>query len=215
MPNSNDTERTRVARGLRVSAAVLALISLAALVAHLFGVLPMTFFLTYFGVPSLLLLFSLAAWARRIDAAVFLNCLGVGLAGGLAGTLAYDAARYLLQKTQLFSYDGFTAIYIFGMWISGQPMHSPAAALAGWIYHFWNGLSFGVFYTLTFGRGHWLYGVGYGLVMEILMLGLFPMFLRVSNKLDFITLSLIGHLFYGAGLGVVAQKYGRSWGDSR
>jgi len=199
---------------LRMAAAILALMSLAALVSHLFGILPMVFFLTYFGVPSLLLIFLLVVWARRIEAEVFLNGLAVGLAGGLAGTLLYDSVRLLLRESRLFNYDGFKAIYIFGMWISGQPVDSAAAAVAGWIYHFWNGLSFGVFYTLTFGRRHWLYGVGYGLVMELFMLGLFPMFLRISDRFDFIALSLIGHMFYGAGLGLVAQKYAKNWGDA-
>jgi hypothetical protein len=188
--------------------------SLAALVSHLFGILPMVFFLTYFGVPSLLLIFLLTVWARRVEAALFLNCLAVGLAGGLVGTLLYDGARYLMRTAAIFNYDGFKAIYIFGMWISGQPVDSAAAAVAGWIYHFWNGLSFGVFYTLTFGRRHWLYGVGYGLVMELFMLGLFPMFVQVSDRFDFIALSLIGHMFYGAGLGLVTQRYAKNWRDS-
>jgi hypothetical protein len=43
--------------------------------------------------------------------------------------------------------------------------------------------------------------------MECCMLGLFPMFLRVSNKFDFVAVSMIGHLFYGGSLGWLAQKY--------
>ncbi len=39
------------------------------------------------------------------------------------------------------------------------------------------------------------------------MLGLFPFFLRVTNKLDFIAVSMIGHLAYGAVLGLLAQQY--------
>ena len=198
---------------LRVSAAVCAIMSLAALVAHVFGVVAMPYSLTFVGVPSVLLLFALAALARRLQADVFLNCLAVGLVGGFAATAAYDLSRVALRASGLFQYDGFTAIYIFGSWISGTPMTTTASAVAGWVYHFWNGLSFGVFYTLTFGRSHWLYGVAYGTVMELLMLGLFPFFVRVSNQLDFIGLSMAGHIVYGAVLGVIAQRYGRSWGD--
>lgn len=207
-----DTHRTRDL-ALRASAAVCALLSLAALVGHVFGVVAMPYSLTFVGVPSVLLLFALAALAKRLQAAVFLNCLAVGLVGGFAATAAYDLSRLALRTGGLFDYDGFTAIYIFGSWITGTPMTTTASAIAGWFYHFWNGLSFGVFYTLTFGRSHWLYGVAYGTVMELMMLGLFPFFVRVSNQLDFIGLSMAGHIVYGAVLGAIAQRHARSWYD--
>jgi hypothetical protein len=203
------SERTNLL--LRLSAGGCSAVSLVALVAHIFGVLPMAFFLAIFGVPSLLLLFTLAAIARRINAATFLNCMAVGLAGGFVATLAYDGIRWLFGITHLFQYNGFLAIYIFGSWISGRPTGTAAAAVAGWLYHFWNGLSFGVLYTLAFTRKHWLYGVAYGIVMEILMLGLFPMFLPITNKRDFILMSMLGHIVYGAVLGLIAQRYTRSW----
>lgn len=201
-------------RRLRWTAAALVLISLAALVSHIFGILPMVYFLTYFGVPSVLLLFWIAAWAKRIDAAVFLNCLAVGLAGGLVGTIMYDLVRLLIHESNLVSYNGFKAIYIFGSWISGHPVDSTQAAIAGWTYHFWNGLAFGVFYTLAFGRRHWIWCVGYALVIEALMLGLYPLFIRITDRVDFIVLSMIGHVCYGLGLGLVAQKYARNWSDA-
>jgi len=62
---------------------------------------------------------------------------------------------------------------------------------------------------LIFGKRHWLYGVAYGVVMELCMLGVFPLFLKVSNKFDFVAISLIGHVFYGAILGVYVQRYAR------
>ena len=50
-------------------------------------------------------------------------------------------------------------------------------------------------------------GSGYGILMECCMLGLFPFFLRVTNKVDFIAVSMIGHLAYGAVLGGLTQRY--------
>lgn len=196
---------------LRVTAAICALTSLGALITQIFGLLPMVYFLTFFGVPSIVLILALAALARRIDATVFMTSLVVGVVGGFVATLAYDGFRLLLRTTQLFNYDGFKSIYIFGSWITGRPAASDAAAAAGWFYHFWNGISFGLFYTLTFGRRNWLYGVGYGLVMEAMMLGLFPFFLRVSDQVGFITVSMLGHMVYGAVLGLVTQRYARNW----
>jgi hypothetical protein len=202
---------TRTDLWLRVTAGACALTSLAALVAHVAGALPMVFFLTFFGVPSVVLLLALAAHARRLNASAFLAALAVGVAGGLVATLAYDGFRFILRELGVFKYDGFRAIYIFGGWIAGRGVTTMEAAVAGWIYHFWNGISFGVFYTLTFGNRHWLYGVGYGLFMEACMLGLFPLFVRITNRFDFIALSLLGHTVYGAVLGTVAQRYAQRW----
>jgi len=200
--------------GLRLSAFICASTSLAALIAHMFGVLPMVYFLTFFGVPSLLLLFALAAFGKWIDAKVFVNCLAVGVVGGTLGTVAYDVSRFVFQSSGMFDYNGFRAIYIFGSWITGQPTTTLEAGIAGWIYHYWNGISFAIFYTLLFGRRTWLIGIVYGVLMEACMLGLFPLFITITNRFDFIALSLLGHLVYGGVLGLLAQKYALNWNDT-
>ncbi len=199
---------------LRWSAALCASISLLAIVAHVFSVLPMVYFLTFFGVPSILFLFILAAFARWIDARVLLTGLGVGVVGGFVSTLVYDGVRLVLNRTLFTQFDSFKAIYIFGSWISGKDTATIEAAAAGWLYHYWNGLSIALFYVLTFGRRHWGYAVGWALLMEAFMLGLFPFFLQVTNKIDFIALSMIGHFAYGVVLGLVAQKYAINWEDA-
>ena len=206
---SGDAQRKKVL-ALRATAILCASISLLALVAHIFGWLPMPYFLTVFGLPGVLLLLALAALAKRIRAAMFLNALWVGLWAGLAATAVYDGVRHLVERGHLFGYNGFVPILMFGSWITGKPVTSTAAAAAGWSYHYWNGASFGIIYTLGFGKRHWLYGVGYGIVMECCMLGLFPMFLRVTSKLDFVAVSMIGHLFYDAALGLLAQRFIRA-----
>jgi len=174
----------------------------------------MAYFLTFFGVPSVLLLFLLAGWASWINAPVLLNGLIVGVVAGALATIVYDVVRWILNKTVFTQYYSFKAIYIFGAWITGKDISTTEAAVAGWIYHYWNGLSIALFYTLTFGRRHWLYAVGWALFMEACMLGLFPFFLQVTNKWDFIALSMIGHLAYGAALGAIAQRYALNWQDA-
>lgn len=203
----------RVEKGLRWSAALCASISLAALLSHVFGALPMAYFITFFGVPSVLLLFLLAAFANWINAPILLNALAVGAVGGVIATIVYDLVRWVLNKTLFTHYYSFKAIYIFGGWITGKDVSSADAAVAGWIYHYWNGLSIALFYVLTFGRRRWYYAVGWALFMEACMLGLFPFFLQVTDKVDFIALSMMGHFAYGVVLGLIAQKYARNWED--
>lgn len=193
--------------------AVSALTSLAALVGQLFGLLPLVYGVTFAGVPSVVLMFALAVLARQVRATVFLACLRGGLLGGLAATLGYDVFRWLVRVLGLLDYNGFVSIYIFGSWISGQPRTSAAAAAAGWIYHFWNGLAFGVFYALAFGRRRWWLGVAYGVVMELFMLGLFPLMPLVTTRRDFIVGSLAGHVVYGAVLGAMCQRWALNWQD--
>jgi len=204
----------RAQRGLRWSAAICASISLVALVSHVIGALPMVYFLTFFGVPSVLLLFAAAAFAHRINAQVLLNALAVGVVGGLIATVVYDLVRWALNLTLFTQYQSFKAIYIFGSWITGKEVSSTQAALAGWIYHYWNGLAISLFYVLTFGRRRWYYAVGWALFMEGCMLGLYPLFVQVTDKLDFIVLSMTGHLAYGVVLGLIAQKHARNWEDT-
>lgn len=194
-------------RALRWSLIACAAVSLGALVAHVLHVLPMPFFLEVFGIPSLLVIYALAAYAKKINAGMLTNGLWIGLCAGLAATLVYDGVRFLVERGHLFGYNGFVPILMFGSWITGQPTGSTAAKIAGWSYHYWNGATFGVIYTLAVGRRRWWWGLGYGILMECCMLGLFPLFLRVTNKVDFIAVSMIGHLAYGAILGLLAQKY--------
>ena len=192
---------------LRWSLIGCAMVSLAALVIHVLGLLPMPFFLEVFGVPSLIVIYALAAYAKKINAKLLTNGLWVGLWAGLAATVVYDGVRYLVERGHLFGYNGFVPILMFGNWITGQPVDSTAARVAGWSYHYWNGATFGVIFTLAVGRKSWWWGLGYGILMECCMLGLFPMFLRVTNKVDFIAVSMIGHLFYGATLGILSRRY--------
>ena len=206
-PPQRSPERIRSQRRLRWSAVALSVIGIAALVVHLLGWLRMPFFLAVFGVPSVLLLCALAAYARRIDAEIFLNGLWVGIWAGLVATVAYDGVRALVERSHMFGYNWTVPILMFGNWITGAPTTSAAAKVAGWAYHYWNGISFGVMYALAFGKVRWWWGLAYGVFLEACMLGLFPMFLRVTNKWDFVAISMIGHIAYGAVLGILVEKY--------
>jgi hypothetical protein len=199
--------REQVERRLRWCAVMLSGVGVTALIVHVFGWLPMPFFLVVFGAPSLLVLLALAAYARRIDAQLFLNGLWVGAWAGLAATVVYDGVRALVERSHIFGYNWYVPILMFGNWITGAPQSSATAKVVGWSYHYWNGIAFGVMYALAFGRVRWWWGLAYGMFLEACMLGLFPMFLRVTNRWDFVAISMIGHIAYGAVLGVVVQRY--------
>jgi hypothetical protein len=200
--------------GLRASAFICASISLVALLSHVFGILSMTYFLTFFGLPSILLLLMITAVGRWLDAGIFLNNLKVGLLGGIVATIGYDIVRLLIMETHLFDFDSFKSIVIFGMWITHTPISTPQSFIAGWTYHYWNGISFGIMYMMAFARRHWLAGVVYGMLMEAAMIGVFPMFLHIYSPVGFVTISMAGHAVYGAIIGRAGQLYARSWSEA-
>lgn len=192
---------------LRWVAIAASAVGITALVLHVFGWLRMPFVLTVAGLPSILVLFALAAYARRVDARLFLNGLWVGLWGGTLATIVYDGVRAIVERSAIFGYNWYVPILLFGSWITGLPKEDPVAVTAGWAYHYWNGATFGIMYALALGPVRWWWGVAYGIFLEACMLGLFPMFLRVTNKFDFVAISMIGHIFYGAVLGWAVQRY--------
>ncbi len=64
----------------------------------------------------------------------------------------------------------------------------------GYIWHFLNGIAFGLTYTLIFGGGHWLIALGWGLTVWILMMLVMPgLMMGQIPKPTFIT-ALIAHV---------------------
>ena len=55
------------------------------------------------------------------------------------------------------------------------------------------------------GRPWWL-GVVFALVLEAMMVSLYPGWLRVPLTSEFVTLSVTGHLAYGSMLGAIARR---------
>jgi hypothetical protein len=207
--------RTRDRR-LRATGFACGGIGLVAILAHVAGVLAMRFFLEFIAVPALVALFGVAFWATRVRADVFLHNLRLGIVAGALATVAYDAIRLSVHALGIFDYNAFYAIHVFGGWITGRPQSSLPATIAGWTYHTWNGLSFGVMFTLTFGRARrWWYGLLYGIVMESIMLGVYPQFLSIKDRAGFVTISFIGHAAYGSVLGLMAARGGRPWSEIR
>lgn len=112
----------------------------------------------YVLLPALAILAIVYVYARGRHPGLA-NCIIAGLAAGAVATVALDAVRFT----------GFSLRWMpanlppmFGMLILG-PQSSPARAeLVGYLYHFLNGASFGLIYTLAVGRGSVSWGIGWG-----------------------------------------------------
>lgn len=192
---------------LTVLAFACAAFSGAALIIHALGWLPMYFLINVLGAPSLILLLALGAIAYRINEKVFLNRLLIGLGAGLAATLAYDAIRLLIRTLGLISFDPFLSHPAFGHLITGLAETTLIAIVVGWAYHFWNGIGFGVMYTLVAGRSPWWYGLIWALVLEIAWLTALPSVIGLRLNWAYIIVSFIGHGAYGVVLGLLSARF--------
>jgi hypothetical protein len=179
----------------------------AALLAHAAGFMPMYFLVNLLGAPSIVILLAAGALAHRIHAHVFLNRLWVGLWGGLVSTLAYDGIRLLLRATDLIVFNPFLSHPAFGKMITGQPETTPLALAVGWAYHFWNGIGFGIMYTLVAGKAAWGYGLLWALILEVAWLTALPSAIGLKLNPQYVVVSLIGHGAYGVALGLLARRY--------
>jgi len=187
-----------------------AAVSIAALLLHIAGWLPMYFLMDVLAAPSLVLLLSLGIVAARIDARVFLDRLIVGAWGGIVATLAYDAVRALVRASGAISYDPFQTHPAFGRLITGLTETDMTAILVGWAYHFWNGFGFGIMYTLVAGNARWGYALGWAMFLEIGWLTALPSTFQLRLSPEAVALSFIGHGVYGIVLGLIAQKFIRA-----
>lgn len=184
-------------------------------VAHTFGVLPLSLTAPLFVVPSAALLGGLVLARPRLPPErVRLHALSRlvtrGAVWGLAATLAYDVLRPPMRAALGFAYDPFHAVSLFGQAVTGRPAGDPAAFLAGWSYHFWDGISFGILFALLCPRGGIPAGLAWALVLQALLLLVYPTLVGVSpGDPGFLVMGFVGHAMFGIVLGAGVRRAAR------
>lgn len=197
--------------------------SIACLLSDFYGICPMRRFTLWIFGPALL---ALAVWTwidsrgpRRI-----LRPMLIGSAGGLLAAIAYDLYRLPYVFSQAWGLSSmvpplnlFKVFPAFGAMILGQPYpqesYSLAAHLVGWVYHFTNGLTFGLMYMAMVGdpsKRHWAWAVVMALVIELGML--FTPYTRafgIPMGQQFLFATATAHLIFGIVLGLTSRKMWR------
>lgn len=185
------------------------------------GLVPMPVLFWALLVPAEILFFAILVYAKVTGLQRLYRRLWVGVMGGVLLTMALDVVRtagvhigYLPDSVSL-----------FGRMIAGAGMHDPVTPLIylrGIVYHFLNGIAFGLVYSIVFGQTQWWGAVLYSvLFVETGMMTLPPMakmmgpfgigkFGTVWNGMFLDT--LIAHAAMGIALGVVVQRWGRDRG---
>lgn len=133
-----------------------------------------------------------------------------GIVCGFAATLVYDLVRPILVAIFQFHANPYKAMPLFGSRITGRPTDDGVAVFVGWLYHFWNGISFGVMFALVRPRGGWFLGLLWGLGLQIFTILVYPSFLEARlDDVGFMVTGLVGHAIWGAALGYLLQRWGR------
>lgn len=144
-----------------------------------------------------------AAGPERAELGRFLR---VGCVSGVLATAAYDVSRFILIEMTGIEFWPFDIFQVFGQALVGADQTGLAIEALGFAYHLANGVGFALAYTLLLGqRGVWA-GIGWALVLEAMMVTIYPGWLGMRALDEFLQVSIVGHLVYGSVLGVTAQR---------
>ena len=190
---------------LRLAVALLGVSSVLSLLAWVYE---LASFQTFFVVVSLPLTAALVAVgvlaARRPGVGWWREALVAGALGGFLGTLGYDLFRlpFLVAGFQVFA-----PIDSYGVLLLDADSSSAWTGLAGWSYHFLNGVSFGVTYAVVAKDRHWAWGVAWALVLETAtIITPFADSYALRGQWVPISIAYAAHVPYGAALGVTVQR---------
>ena len=191
-----------------------------AVVAAGYGLGSLRSYFFYLLVPAAVAFLIILFATRRLGSGLLFNRLAVGVLAGIALTLALDVVR-------LTGYNlGFLPAnmpQVFGLQIVGKmPMKAEATAAStffGYLYHFMNGVTFGVVYTMVFGHARWWAGVLYSVFFVELGMMTLPPMAKATGPFGlglgqgilngvFMT-TLLAHIAMGVVLGLIVQRWAR------
>ncbi|GAA4409197.1 hypothetical protein GCM10023187_32130 [Nibrella viscosa] len=133
--------------------------------------------------------------------------LRVGVWTGLIATLAYDGCRFALITLTGIQFWPFDIFRLFGQALIGPDQPAIITEIAGLLFHLLNGVSFAIAYTIWFAPSGVLAGIGYALVLEAIMVTVYPGWLGLKALDEFLQVSIVGHLVYGSLVGFLTKRW--------
>lgn len=172
-------------------------------------------YIRYLWLPSLvlLLLIPVISWRRYPRLA---NRIVAGVGAGILLTIGLDIVR--LTGVWLGAFPGDMPT-MFGRMITGEMGTSAAVLLAGYSYHFLNGIDFALVYTLVAGKVRWYWALPWALFIELGMM-VSPPVMMTAGPFGIhgfwpwlFIVTLLAHVVMGVVLGVFAERWVRDEGS--
>lgn len=182
--------------------------SIWTLLGFLYGIAPMHWLGVGLLLPSMAWLLGSWWWAARGGDEALAEAFWIGSVGGLWGTLGYDLIRVPLHFLGL---NPFAPIRSYGMYLTNAPESLWWSDLAGALYHFSNGWSFGVMYALVMRGRHVGWAVVFALVLETFAYGTaYGTVYGLRTAPMVLAIAYFAHLYYGLPLGWVVADPARA-----
>jgi hypothetical protein len=204
--------------------------SIWCLLAEFYGLCSMRTFAAWILIPATALLIILALLDRAKGDQRLWRAVLIGAAGGFLAACAYDLFRLpwvigaadhvgpAWLRLPLFKvFPRFGAMILGQSFIpsQGDSHFTLAAHIVGWIYHFSNGIAFGVMYMALIGdaiRRSWLWGIVLAAGLELAMLFTpYTRFFGIGLTALFVVVTLTAHIIFGIVLGLYAKWSQRQW----
>jgi hypothetical protein len=186
---------------------IAALFSGAALLAHILTNISLRWGLVLTALTVLIALFIIWKRSSPQDRKINTRIAIVGITVGITATIFYDAAKYFLSQFDPSPYNPYEAIRVFGVLLAGEDASPMTHKVVGTLFHFLNGTCFGIAYAYFFRKPSLVSGILWGVFLETFQLTLYPGWLDVRFYREFVQISFISHVIYGAILGI-GTKYG-------
>jgi hypothetical protein len=216
----------------RLAVFALSATSIWCLMAEFYKLCSMRTFTFWVLIPATVVLIGLAVYDRFRGDQRLWRAVIIGVVAGFAAAVSYDIFRIPFVVAAI-DHTGpawlrlplFKIFPRFGAMILGQPytqaqtdsQFTLAAHLVGWIYHFSNGLTFGVMYMALIGDGRrrsWLWAIALAVGLELAMLFTpYTSFFGIAPSVRFVIVTLTAHLIFGIVLGLLARAIARRWRD--
>ena len=192
---------------------LLASTSIACLLGEMYRLWPMQLFTICVFAPACCALIAIALHDRlRGDGRVCRMVL-VGAVAGFVAAVAYDVFRLPFVFSRQWGLQSvvpplplFKVFPLFGAMILGGDSHSLAANVIGWLYHFSNGVTFGVMYaTMVNGqwRRLWWVAILFAVGLELAMLFTpYPATFGIRVTGVFVAVTLAAHAIFGVTMGL-------------
>ena len=209
---------------------MLAATSIWCLLAEFYGLCSMRLFTFWILIPATAALVALAAADRNHGDGLLWRGVVIGAIAGFLAACAYDIFRipFVVAAAGKVGPDWlrlplFKVFPRFGAMILAQPYDATTpdsqftlwAHVIGWVYHFSNGITFGVMYMALVGdasRRSWLWAVLFATGLELAMLFTpYTSFFGINMTAKFVVATLAAHVVFGVVLGRFAGRLERLW----